>query len=125
MTRPIIHYRKSSAEAADAWRAYKQAIVHDKARLVDFLAGWNAAKGNVISPEGFALQRNDGTRVGTNHFTSKLKAILYYQKQGLSPGDVMRKIKEGEIAIGMPPCSNQTVLFDEDGRYWIQRQAGE
>ena len=47
-----MNYRSSSEELKVAWFAYKATLPNSSLRLVDFVAGWNAAKQSVdVAPE--------------------------------------------------------------------------
>ena len=64
------------------------------------------------------------TTYGTSHFRSKFAAIRYYETFGYEREDVMRKLAEGEIAIGPPALKpGETLRFMEGGRYAISGSA--
>ena len=60
------------------------------------------------------------TVVGTNHFISLEKAVIYYSLYGFPREEVEHKLTDGEIAIGVPVVNRgEKVLLDSDGRYHI------
>lgn len=61
------------------------------------------------------------TKYGTQFFVSRRAAIKYYKTQEVDVADVDRRLREGEITIGMPPNVPGEVieLNREEGRYFI------
>jgi hypothetical protein len=63
------------------------------------------------------------TRYGTNHFATWGSAFRYYAKLRFTDKDVIRKVDDGEIAIGRPKHKpEETAVIDEDGRYYIKQK---
>jgi hypothetical protein len=60
------------------------------------------------------------THTGTHHFRTQTDAQRYYATYGETLADVLKKIKEGAIAIG-PPLGYDTTLsatyVNKEGRY--------
>ncbi len=55
-------------------------------------------------------------RTGTSYFINTEAAIRYYAAYGFNPEDVKRKIRTGEIHVGIVPSGMNP---DADGRYWV------
>lgn len=64
------------------------------------------------------------TRIGTNYFVSMRRAIAYYAQYGFDGEyEASRKVREGEIRIGIPHTKpGQSLGIDEDGRYYLVPQ---
>jgi hypothetical protein len=60
-------------------------------------------------------------RVGTSYFPSREAAKQYYVYEQASLADIDRKIAEGLIHIGFPPCAHnqRIVLIDRGMRYAV------
>lgn len=62
------------------------------------------------------------SRYGTSHFVDIASAVRYYKTYGFSRDDVLRKIGQGEIAIGPPetPLGSYLTLDRPEGRYFVE-----
>lgn len=61
-------------------------------------------------------------KTGTNHFTSLVAACAYYKPYGYTYSDVLAKLRDGDIKLGMPPCASNEVatVIRGEGRYQIE-----
>jgi hypothetical protein len=62
--------------------------------------------------------------IGTSYFPSRKAAKQYYVYEQATYPDIDRKIAEGLIHIGLPPCQRgqRIVLIDNGTRYAVEEQ---
>jgi len=62
------------------------------------------------------------TKIGTDHFASRLAAIRYYEVYGIEENEVIEKIANKEITIGEPTGlqPNAVAKLDKDRRYYLE-----
>ena len=65
------------------------------------------------------------TLQGTCHFVSFQKAVIYYSTYGYPLEQVQQKLKDGEIAIGVPQVTpkQRVILHPIEGRYFVEDRA--
>ncbi len=61
------------------------------------------------------------TIIGTSYFIDLAAARAYYKDYGVSPADVARKVRAGEIHLGKPPLkpNERIVMLDGGKRYGV------
>lgn len=60
-----------------------------------------------------------GTTWGTSNFVSKKAAFNYYKLYDCDAKEVNRKIRDGEISIGVPVVKEGRLILNDEGRYLI------